>query len=100
MNTYIQEEFVLQGLTIVAFILFLIPFLIAELSKKKYRMDEFTKYRFKKVMIVAYQNFLSVDKSTAKEKTIDFIKDIDRKNLLNEKYDSIRRLKDGIYDYS
>lgn len=91
MDTYIYEEFLLQTIFLVAAVLFMLPFLIAELAVKKETIDFFTRYRLKKVGRVAYKHFVKQDFTTAKQKTAQYMREVYNKGLLNEKYDIARR---------
>lgn len=93
METYILEEFLLQKISIISFVVFMIPFAIKEILNKlkKRKIDFFSKYKYKKIALKAYPNFYAKNPQTAKQETAEFLREIYKNNLLNEKYDLLKR---------
>jgi hypothetical protein len=86
MNTYIHEEFILQNIVLITFAILFIVALISELICNQKKIDEFSKFKMKKIFKFAYFNLFNQDK----EETIKYMKEIYRKDLINEKYDLIK----------
>ena len=84
---YIQEEYILQSFVLIGFVSLLLVALITELNEKRKKIDEFTYYKMKKIFKYVYLNVFDRDK----EKTVAFMKEIKRNNLINEKYDLIKK---------
>ena len=84
---YIQEEYILQSFVLIGFVSLILVALITELNEKRKKIDEFTYYKMKKIFKYAYLNIFEMDK----QKTVEFMKEIKRKNLVNEKYDLIKK---------
>lgn len=84
---YIQEEYILQCFVLIFFVSLLLVALITELNEKRKKIDEFTYYKMKKIFKYVYLNIFEMDK----EKTVAYMKEIKRKNLVNEKYDLIKK---------
>lgn len=83
---YIQEEYILQCFVLIGFVSLLLVALITELNEKRKKIDEFTYYKMKKIFKYVYLNVFNGNK----EQTVEFMKEIKRKNLVNEKYDLIK----------
>ena len=84
---YLQEEYILQSFVLIFFVSLLLVALITELNEKRKKIDEFTYYKMKKIFKYVYLNVFDMDK----QKTVEFMKEIKRKNLVNEKYDLIKK---------
>ena len=84
---YIHEEYILQSFVLIGFISLLLVALITDLNEKRKKIDEFTYYKMKKIFKYVYFNVFDRDK----EKTVAFMKEIKRNNLINEKYDLIKK---------
>lgn len=83
---YISEEFILQNLVLIVFGILFLVCMLGELFQRKEEIDEFTKYKIKKIYKFAYTNFFNRNKKLA----VAYVKDVYKKNLVNEKYDLIR----------
>lgn len=85
-----NEEFILEAVFLLACFLFLLPFLIAEVFNKRKELDEFTRTKLMKVGRFAYDRFVKEDKSTAKQRTAQFMREVYNNGELNNKYDLIK----------
>lgn len=90
MDIYIQEEFILEAFVLLLAGLFFIQISLCELFQRRKELDEFTRRKFKKIGQYAYSHFAQENKQTAKAKTVEFLKEVDKKGLLNQKYDLIK----------
>ena len=91
MNTFIQEEFILQNILLIVFGLGFVIACVSEYIHRKQELDELTQYKLKKIFKFAYNNIFSDgNKEERKQKTISLCKEIQRKRLINEKYDLIK----------
>lgn len=96
MNTYILEEFILQNIVLVIFgIGFILACIgeytcICEYIQRKDELDEISKLKLKKIFKFTYNIFYNGNKEETKQKTISFCKEVQRKRLINEKYDLIK----------
>ena len=90
MNTFIQEEFILQNIVLVIFGIGFIIACINEYIQRKQELDEISQLKLKKIFKFAYKVFDNGNKEETKKKTISFCKEIQRKRLINEKYDLIK----------
>ena len=91
MNTYILEEFILQNIVLVIFGIGFIIACINEYIQRKQELDEISQLKLKKIFKFAYNNiFWNESKEERKQKTISLCKEIQRKRLINEKYDLIK----------
>lgn len=81
---WIQEEFIMQNYVLLFFGFLLLCALFNELVQniKEKRIDDLTLFKMKKIFKYAYLNVFDRDK----EKTVAYMKEIKRKNLVDEKY--------------
>lgn len=87
-----NEEFMLEAVSLLACFLFLLPFLIAEVFSRRKELDEFTRTKLMKVGRFAYDRFVKEDKSTAKQRTAKFMRDVYNSGELNNKYDLLSEI--------
>jgi hypothetical protein len=91
MNTFIQEEVILQNILLIVFGLGFVVACITEYIQRKQELDEISQLKLKKIFKFAYNNiFWNESKEERKQKTISLCKEIQRKRLINEKYDLIK----------
>lgn len=90
MDTFIQEEFILQTFVLIIAGLFLLQIMLCELFQRRKEIDEITKYKLKKIYSVAYKHFFNGNKEETKKQSVKYIKDVYNKKLVNEKYDLIK----------
>ncbi len=90
MDIYTQEEFILEAFVLLIASLFWIQAMICELFQRRKEINEFTRHKFKKIAQYAYSHFAQENRQTARAKTVDFLKEVDKKGLLNQKYDLIK----------
>lgn len=91
MSTHILEEFILQNILLVFFGIGFICVCVNEYTQRKDELDEISKQKLKKIFKFAYNNiFWNESKEERKQKTISLCKEIQRKRLINEKYDLIK----------
>lgn len=88
-----NEEFILEAVSLLACFLFLLPFLIAEVFNKRKELDEFTRTKLMKVGRFAYDVFEKEDRATAKQRTAQFMREVYQNGELNKKYDLIKFTK-------
>lgn len=81
---WIQEEFIMQNLVLLFFGFLLLCALFNELVQniKEKRIDDLTLFKMKKIFKYAYLYVFDRDK----EKTVAYMKKIQKKNLVDEKY--------------
>lgn len=90
MSTHILEEFILQNILLVFFGIGFICACVNEYTQRKDELDEISKLKLKKIFKFAYNVFWNGNKEETKKKTISFCKEIQKRNLINEKYDLIK----------
>jgi hypothetical protein len=90
MNTFIQEEFILQNILLIVFGLGFVVACINELFQRRDEIDEISKQKLKKIYKFTYNIFYNGNKEETKQKTISFCKEVRKRNLINEKYDLIK----------
>lgn len=83
---YISEEFILQNIALIIFSMFILVAMVNEYFNRQKDIDEITKFKLKKLYKFAYTHFFNRNKKLA----LQYIKDVHKKNLVNEKYDLIR----------
>ena len=90
--TYIQEEFILQGITLAFFLVFFLAEMISELiERKKTVIDDLTKRKIKKLYQFAYVRLFNGNVAETKKNAKTFCKDLYKKNLIDEKYDLMKK---------
>lgn len=83
-SIWIQEEFIMQNLVLLFFGFLLLCALFNELVQniKEKRIDDLKLHKMKKIFKYAYLYVFDRDK----EKTVKYMKEIQKKNLVDEKY--------------
>ncbi len=89
-QTFIQEEFIMESYVLLLFFSMLLVALFKELLEKKKQIDDLTKFKLKKIYSFAYAHFFNGNKEETKKQTVNYLKDIYNKKLVNEKYDLIK----------
>lgn len=85
-----QEEFILETIAVVMFLAFMTPFALRELWQRRQELDELSRLKLKKIGQKAYSIFVIENKSTAKQRTAQYMKEIYESGALNEKYDLLK----------
>ena len=87
-----NEDFIYEEIVCFIWLMLLIPFMVLELLKKRKVLDEFTRTKLMKVGRFAYDRFVKEDKSTAKQRTAQFMRDVYNSGELNNKYDLLSEI--------
>lgn len=85
-----NEEFIYEAIVCFICLMLLIPFMVRELLQKRKVLDEFTRTKLMKVGRFAYDVFEKENKSTAKQRTAQFMREVYNNGELNNKYDLIK----------
>lgn len=86
MDVFIQEEYIIEAFVIIVFGCVFLAGFIFELIDRRKEIDEFSRFKMKKIFKYVYFNLFDRDK----EETIKYMREIKNKNLINEKYDLIK----------
>ena len=87
-----NEDFIYEAIVFFIWLMLLIPFMVRELLQKRKALDEFTRTKLMKVGRFAYDRFVKEDKSTAKQRTAQFMREVYNNGELNNKYDLLSEI--------
>lgn len=87
-----NEDFIYEAIALAATLLFLLPFLASELINRRKTLDEFTRKKLMKIGRYAYDVFEKENKSTARQRTAQFMRDVYNSGELNNKYDLLSEI--------